>query len=93
MIDKTIINSHNIKLYDRNLIELSGISRIASFNSEEFNLESIMGDINIKGTGLEIVKLNTEDGNVKIKGKIDSIIYLDLKSRKREDSFLAKLFK
>ena len=52
-----------------------------------------MGDINIKGTGLEIVKLNTEDGNVKIKGKIDSIIYLDLKSRKREDSFLAKLFK
>ncbi len=93
MIDKTIINSHNIKLYDRNLIELSGISRIASFNSEEFNLESIMGDINIKGTGLEIVKLNTEDGNVKIKGKIDSIIYLDLKSRKKEDSFLAKLFK
>ena len=49
MIDKVLINNHNLKMYDRNLIELSGINKIESFTSEEFILDSIMGKVNIKG--------------------------------------------
>lgn len=86
-------NTHNLKMYDRNLIELTGVNKIDNFSSEEFTIDSIMGLLNIKGHDLEIIKLNTEDGNVKIKGKINSIIYYDTKGKNKEDSLWMKLFK
>lgn len=85
--------SHNVKILDRNLIELTGINKIISFTDEEFLLDSCMGQIVIKGKNLEIMKINTEDGNTKIKGKINSLVYFDKTSKNREDSFIAKLFK
>jgi sporulation protein YabP len=52
-----------------------------------------MGNIDIKGEKLEIIKLDTMDGQVKIKGKINSLIYLDQRKNNKEESFIAKLFK
>ena len=50
-----------------------------------------MGDILIKGSDLEMIKLDTIDGNVSIKGMIDSINYHV--SNKDKDSLINKLFK
>lgn len=85
--------THELKLMDRREISLTGIKKITSFDSEEFLLESNMGIILIKGSGLEIMKLDTHDGNVKIKGKINSLTYLDNNEKVKEESLLAKLFK
>lgn len=85
--------SHELKLIDRREISLTGIKKITSFDSEEFLLESNMGLILIKGSNLEIMRLDTHDGNVKIKGKINSFTYLDNKEKQKEESILAKLFK
>ena len=52
-----------------------------------------MGPILIKGSGLEIMRLDTHDGNVKIKGKINGFNYLDNKEKAKEESIIAKLFK
>ncbi len=85
--------NHEVKLIDRREISLSGIKKITSFDAEEFLLESNMGIILIKGTNLEIMKLDTHDGHVKIKGKINSFSYLDNKDKNKEESLLSKLFK
>lgn len=81
-----------IKLIDRALIYLTGIDRIVKFDSEEFYMESVMGPLTVKGEGLEVVKLDTHDGVVSIKGKINSMVY-DNDSKKDNESFLTKLFK
>lgn len=83
--------SHIIKLNDRKSIVISGIKKIISFDDKEFNLESIMGNITIKGESLEMVKLDTIEGNVSIKGTINSFSYTD--SHNNESSILTKLFK
>ena len=88
-----VYGSHELKLIDRREIALTGIKKITSFDSEEFLLESNMGLILIKGSNLEIMRLDTHDGNVKIKGKINSFSYLDNKDKTKEESLLAKLFK
>jgi len=88
-----VYGNHELKLIDRREITLTGIKKIASFDSEEFLLESNMGIILIKGTNLEIMRLDTHDGNVKIKGKINSFNYLDNKEKAKEESLLSKLFK
>ena len=85
--------SHELKLIDRREIALTGIKKITSFDSEEFLLESNMGIILIKGSNLEIMKLDTHDGNLKIKGKINSFNYLDSNNKRKEESILSKLFK
>lgn len=85
--------SHELKIIDRREIALTGIKKITSFDAEEFLLESNMGPILIKGSNLEIMRLDTHDGNVKIKGKINGFNYLDNKEKIKEESIIAKLFK
>lgn len=83
--------NHIIKLVERKSIVISGIKRIINFDDKEFTMESNMGDIVIKGNSLEMIKLDTIDGNVSIKGTIDSISYMT--SSKDKESLITKLFK
>ena len=76
-VDNLILGGHELKMSERREIFLTGIKKIDSFDNEEFLMESNMGIILLKGTNLEIIKLDTHDGNVKIKGKIISFTYLD----------------
>ena len=83
--------THIIKLNDRKNIIISGIKKINNFDDKEFNLESIMGNIIIRGEGLEMIKLDTLEGNVSIKGKINSFVYND--SGMKGNNIFMKLFK
>ena len=57
-------------------------------------MNTTMGYIVIKGHGLEIIKLDTYQGNVSIKGTLDSLIYVEHASKKEEsDNLFTKLFK
>lgn len=95
-MDKDIINNytHSITLNERKNVMITGVKKIDSFDDEEFLLETNMGYIVIKGQELEIVKLDTYQGNVSIKGKINSLTYMEnSKKAEKEDSFISKLFK
>lgn len=83
--------SHVVKLVERKSIVISGIKKIITFDDREFNLDSVMGNIIVKGENLEMIKLDTIDGNVSIKGTIDSIDYSNVS--KKTDSLITKLFK
>ncbi|MBR1679107.1 MAG: sporulation protein YabP [Bacilli bacterium] len=87
-------STHEVKIVDRKEISFSGVKKIVSFDAEEFLLETIMGMVLLKGNGLELLRLDTHDGNVRIKGKINSYQYLENgKVKNKEESFLSKLFK
>ncbi len=92
-VDNLILGGHELKISDRREIFLTGIKKIDSFDNEEFLMESNMGIILLKGSNLEIIKLDTHDGNVKIKGKIVSFTYLDGEGKQNHESFFSKLFK
>ena len=85
--------SHEIKVTDRNIMSFSGIKKINSFDNEEFLMESNMGMILLKGEKLEIIKLDTHDGNVRIKGRLNSITYMENIKKGKEESLISKLFK
>lgn len=83
--------NHVIKLVERKNIIISGIKKIINFDEKEFMIDSVMGVIDVKGNNLELIKLDTIDGNVSIKGTINSIDYFD--NKKNNETFLTKLFK
>ena len=68
-------SNHSITLNERKNLIITGVKKIDSFDDEEFLLETNMGYIVIKGEELEIIKLDTFQGNVSIKGKVNSLTY------------------
>ena len=86
--------NHGMTISERKNVVITGVKKIENFDSEEFLMDTTLGLLNVKGNNLEIIKLDTYQGNVSIKGKIDSLIYLDDGiSKNKEESFFAKLFK
>ena len=94
-MDKDIITgTHNINITQRRNINISGVKKIDNFDDKEFLLETNMGFLLIKGNELEIIKLDTYQGDVSIKGKIDSLNYLEQANKKeKSESIFSKLFK
>lgn len=94
--EQSLISSlnHNVTISDRKNIVVTGVKKIESFDDEEFLMDTSMGFIIIKGESLEIIKLDTYQGNVSIKGMINSFQYVDgTKKKEKEDSIFNKLFK
>ncbi len=84
---------HGINLNERKFAYITGVMKIESFDEEEFLIETNMGYLAIKGSMLEIVRLDTKDGILSIKGNIDSFAYFDNLKKDTKNSFLDKLFK
>ena len=86
--------NHGISVSERKNVVVSGVKKIDKFDEEEFYIETTLGCLVIKGKELELIKLDTYQGNVSIKGSIDSFNYMDSDKKKNNDtSFLGKLFK
>lgn len=93
--DQTISNyNHGVSIVERKSIVVTGVKKIESFDDEEFLMDTVMGFLALKGEGLELLKLDTMQGNVSIKGLIKSFTYLDdTKRTEKESSIISRLFK
>lgn len=86
--------NHSVSITERKNIVITGVKKIESFDDEEFLMETNMGFIVLKGESLEIIKLDTYQGNVSIKGKVNSLQYMENKTGKaKDDGVFGKLFK
>lgn len=82
-----------IKMLNRKVLEISGVSNVESFDSEEFLLETDCGFLTIKGQDLHIKHLSLEQGLVAIEGLVHSLAYLDGQAAPKTKGLLGKLFK
>ncbi len=86
--------NHVFNLVERKNVSISGVKKIDSFDSEEFLIETVMGYVVLKGEGLELIKLDTMQGVVTIKGMVNSLNYVDDTTKKnKENSVISRLFK
>ncbi len=93
--DNTISSyNHSLNLLERKNLNISGVKKIDNFDNKQFIIETLMGYMIVKGDGLELLKLDTIQGVVSIKGTVSSINYADDAGRKeKEDSIFNRLFK
>lgn len=90
----TNIKSHHMLIRDRKSMEISGIKKLESLNSEEFVLETSLGYMTISGQDLEMTNLNIDRGEIAISGYVTKIEYFDHQEEKETPKgFLNKLFK
>lgn len=93
--DKELSNfNHSISIIERKNILITGVKKVDSFDNEEFLVETVMGYLVLKGEELEMIKLDTLQGNVTIKGFINSFDYIEDSNKKnKEGNIISRLFK
>lgn len=86
--------NHSVTIVERKNILVTGVKKIESFDDEEFLMETVMGYLILKGSDMELLKLDTLQGNVSIKGLLKSFAYVDEGGKKdKENNFIGRLFK
>lgn len=84
-MDKSVISLTN----KENLV-ISGVNKIIGFDENHFNLDTILGNLTVKGVNLEMKNLHIENKLLEINGTITSLSYEEIKEN---NSFIKKLFK
>ena len=87
-------SGHKMVLSNRKNGVLNGVIDVLSFDVGEILLETELGMLMIKGSDLHVSRLTLDKGEVDIEGRIDSLVYSDVKkASKQAESLLGRLFK
>lgn len=83
-----------ITLENRKKMTLDGVLEIISFNDEQILIITVLGDMDIRGEELKMTKLDVQNGDVVITGKISYIVYTSEEKRpKKQSSIISKIFR
>ena len=83
----------NLNLESRRKLSLTGVAEVVNFNDKQITLNTNFGVLNIKGENLKMTKLDVQNGDIVIIGKINSFVYSGGEARQDNESILSKLFK
>ena len=89
--DKVLTNQ-NIIMENREKVSVTGVIDIHSFDDELVIAQTDLGILTIKGDDLKMNKLNLENNELIIEGKIIAVAYSDINNAK-QTGFMNKLFK
>lgn len=95
MVPETSAKQHELVLTNRNELEMSGVTGIESFDSEEFLVSTEYGYVGIRGQELHLKNLDLEAGIISIRGQFLDISYLDVNHPRsdRGKSVLGRIFR
>lgn len=86
------LRSHCIHMDNRELLSITGVTDVGSFNEREIAVFTDAGGMTVEGSGLHITKLDLQDGQVIVEGEICAIEYDDDAPAER-GSFLSRVFR
>ncbi len=81
---------HQLKLDDRERMTVSGVTDVESFDEQTVQLLTTCGALTVSGRELHIEQLQLETGELRLSGRVDSLIYTD---RQPHRSFFGRLFR
>jgi sporulation protein YabP len=83
----------NLVLENRKKLSITGVNEVISFNDQAIILTTNLGSLTLKGKNLKMNKLDVQNGDVMITGKINSFEYAEKENTKNKDSILSRLFR
>ena len=83
----------SLALENRKKLTINGVIEVINFNESQILLNTDVGTMIIKGQELKMNKLDVQNGDVVIAGKLDSFIYTNDKSKAKKDSIMSRLFR
>jgi len=88
-----LLGHHQVIVKDRKLMEITGVKKLHSFDSEIFVIETTMGVLTVHGQDLEMKNLELDKGELSIMGYIINHEYEDSDHFSNSKGLFSKLFK
>lgn len=85
-------STHKLVMIERKRLEISGVSDVISVDVNEASLDTLVGNLTIKGTNLHVKRLNLEKGELDMEGDIDSVIYTK-STKDKKASVISRIFR
>ena len=82
---------HLLTLSERNVLTVSGVRDVDSFDESTVVAYTDLGELTVKGNGLHIDRLTIETGDMTVAGTVESLVYTDLHNK--NGGFFGKLFR
>lgn len=89
-MDDTVRQNSNIIIENRKQVNISGVKECVSFDDETVILETVLGNLTIKGEKLHIINFDTKTGDFSLDGKIYAVAYT---VSQNGGSFFSRIFK
>jgi len=83
----------NLTLESRKRLTINGVIEVINFNENQILLNTDVGTMMVKGNELKMNKLDVQNGDVIITGKVDSFVYTSDKVKAKKDSIISRLFR
>lgn len=81
---------HALQIENREQLIATGVERVDFFSEELITAQTADGRLNVKGEGLYIENLNSDTGELLVKGRVIAISYAD---GVRPTTVLGRIFK
>lgn len=81
---------HCLNLMNREKMELSGVCEVVSFSESAVLLKTVCGNLTIRGSSLNIGKLDTQTGELSVSGTVTLMRY---DKPRNKDGLIEGLFK
>ena len=81
---------HNLIMENRNRLTVSGVSDVDSFDEETVKVSTTRGMLTVCGAGLHIEQLQLDTGDLRLAGRVDTLVYTSRETRRGK---LGKLFR
>lgn len=79
---------HLLELKNRREMLLTGVSEVVNFSDNLVTLKTSCGDLTVRGEGLVMGRLNTDTGELYIKGTVSILRYSKSKGKSRLEGLL-----
>lgn len=88
--DKQMMAPHQLIMQDRQVLEMTGVSDVDSFDETTVLAYTSMGELTIRGGGLHIKRLDLESGALSVEGNIRTLEYTEMR---KNGGFFGRLFR
>ena len=88
---ENIATVQNVIIENRKNLNISGVKEVASFDDETILLDTLLGQMTIKGDNLRIESFNTTTGDLSATGKVHAVVYMS--DARSSGGFWSRLFR
>ena len=88
-----MLGHHHVMMKERKLMDVTGVKKLLSFDSELFIIDTTMGILSVRGADLELKNLDLDKGELAITGHVMAYEYDDIELDYNGKGIFKKLFK
>ncbi len=80
---RTTLREHSVSIVGREKMTVTGVGEVISFDENNVVMETAAGALTLDGAGMNITRLDLENGTVCVEGQLVGMYYIEQRGKRR----------